>query len=60
MRRRFNSLTRLAFLLDDLRYDAGTNRAAAFADGKPQTLVHRDRREVDQRPPMLQSEADDH
>src|SRR6185312_13853819 len=33
-------------LLDDLGDDAGADRAAALADGKTQTLVHRDR--VDQ------------
>src|SRR6476659_9983128 len=32
-------------LLDDFRYDAGTDGAAAFTNGEPKTFVHRDRRD---------------
>ena len=31
--------------LEDLRYDAGTDRAAAFANGETQTFFARDRRD---------------
>src|SRR5579872_1555256 len=35
----------LPSLLDDLGDDAGAHRAAAFANGEPEPLIHRDRRD---------------
>src|SRR5579872_7243379 len=35
----------LPALLDDLGDDAGAHRAAAFANGEPEPLIHRDRRD---------------